>query len=281
MAIIVNNLTHIYNKKTDIETSALNNISLKLKDHFFTAIIGKTGSGKTTFLQHLNGLLIPNDGEVILDDLKITSNYKKSKKNILEIRKKVGYLFQFSENQLFENTVLDDVMFAPLNFKIEKEEAKKLAIESLKLVNLNETLYEKSPLNLSGGEKRRAALAGILALKPKYLLLDEPTSGLDVTGKNDLIKLLKKLYESGVSILLVTHDMDLVLNYYNDNSLIKTSKIIHFNDIYTVFKRNDLENYGIVRPKIFQFCKDFEKFIDINKVKNIDDFIMELKKNGK
>ena len=133
MAIIINNLTHVYNKKTDIETSALNNISLKLKDHFFTAIIGKTGSGKTTFLQHLNGLLIPNDGEVILDDFKITSNYKKSKKNIVEIRKKVGYLFQFSENQLFENTVLDDVVFAPLNFKIEKEEAKKLAIESLKL----------------------------------------------------------------------------------------------------------------------------------------------------
>lgn len=281
MAIIINNLTHVYNKKTDIETSALNNISLKLKDHFFTAIIGKTGSGKTTFLQHLNGLLIPNDGEVILDDFKITSNYKKSKKNIVEIRKKVGYLFQFSENQLFENTVLDDAMFAPLNFKIEKEEAKKLAIESLKLVNLNENLYEKSPLNLSGGEKRRAALAGILALKPKYLLLDEPTSGLDVSGKNDLINLLKKLYESGVSILLVTHDMDLVLNFCNDVILMDKGKVIDFNDVYSVFKRDDLENYGIVKPKIFEFCKDFERFIDINKVKNIDDFIVELKKNGK
>lgn len=281
MAIIINNLTHVYNKKTDIETSALNNISLKLKDHFFTAIIGKTGSGKTTFLQHLNGLLIPNDGEVILDDFKITSNYKKSKKNIVEIRKKVGYLFQFSENQLFENTVLDDVMFAPLNFKIEKEEAKKLAIESLKLVNLNENLYEKSPLNLSGGEKRRAALAGILALKPKYLLLDEPTSGLDVSGKNDLINLLKKLYESGVSILLVTHDMDLVLNCCNDVILMDKGKVIDFNDVYSVFKRDDLENYGIVKPKIFEFCSDFERFIDINKVKNIDDFIVELKKNGK
>ena len=112
-------------------------------------------------------------------------------------------------------------------------------------------------------------------------MLDEPTSGLDVSGKNDLINLLKKLYESGVSILLVTHDMDLVLNCCNDVILMDKGKVIDFNDVYSVFKRDDLENYGIVKPKIFEFCSDFERFIDINKVKNIDDFIVELKKNGK
>lgn len=278
MSIKINNLSHIYNKKTDIEVSAINNINLELQEKCFIAIVGETGSGKTTLLQHLNGLLFPQTGEVIIDNNKLNQKKRNNNKSLLNIRKNVGYLFQFSENQLFENTVLDDVMFALSNFNYKKENAKSLALEALKKVNLNESLYSKSPFDLSGGEKRRAATAGIICYKPKYLILDEPTSGLDKKGRDDLIKLLNDLYNEGTSIIMVTHDMDTILKCCKEVILMSKGNIISYSKTHEFFKNEYLEQYGIKRPKILDFIIKNNINVDINNVYDIDTFIKEYKK---
>lgn len=279
MGIEIRNLSHVYNPKTEIETVALNDVSFTFKDRFFTAIVGETGSGKTTLVQHLNGLIYPDKGEVKIDDYVLTSNKRKNKKVLLKIRKEVGFLFQFSEYQLFESEVIKDIMFAPLNFKYSEEEAKKLAIEALKKVGLNEDIYCKNPLDLSGGEKRRAALAGIIAAKPKYLILDEPTSGLDQKGKDDLYKLLLELYNDGINILIVTHDMDTVLKICDDVILMSNGSIVKHCDTLEFFKDKQIENYGIKIPKIFEFCNEFDK--NFSDIRCLDDFIKELKNSAK
>ena len=177
MQINLNNIDYTYNKGTVFEKRVLKNVTLKLKERAYNVIVGKTGSGKSTLIEHINGLLVPNSGEVIVDDTIITFPRNKREKKELakklrEIRQDVAVLFQFSEQQLFETTVLKDIMFAPLNYGVNEKEARKNAIELVKLVGLSEDYLEKSPFELSGGEMRKVALCGILALNPKVLILD-------------------------------------------------------------------------------------------------------------
>lgn len=219
MQINLNNIDYTYNKGTVFEKRVLRNVTLKLKEHAYNVIVGKTGSGKSTLIEHINGLLVPNSGEVIVDDTIITypKNRREKKelaKNLRKIRKNVAVLFQFSEQQLFETTVLKDIMFAPLNYGVTEEEAKLNAIELVKLVGLNEDYLEKSPFELSGGEMRKVALCGVLALNPKVLILDEPTVGLDYKSREDIMNLIKQLQQkTDMTIVLVTHNMDYVLKY--------------------------------------------------------------------
>lgn len=275
MPINVSNLFHIYNKKTDIENVALKGVSIDFEEHFFNALIGKTGSGKSTFAQHLNYLLVPSSGSIRIDEFSIVSDKKSMKKfKPNHLRKKVGYLFQFSENQLFEESVLKDVMFGPVNFGDDKDTAITRAKKALNLVGIDESFYERSPFELSGGEKRRVAIAGILACEPKYLILDEPTAGLDQKSKSELINLLKSLYESGISILLISHDMDLVYNCCNKVILMHDGKVVDYIDTYDFFMKNH-NDFSIIKPKIFEFCSKLD--IKFSKCKSVDELIEVLK----
>lgn len=275
MAIKIFDLFHVYNQKTDIENVALKGVSLDLGNHFFAALVGKTGSGKSTLAQHLNYLLKPNSGSIEIEDFKISSNKKEMKKfKPLNLRKKVGYLFQFSENQLFSETVLKEVSFGPKNFGVKEQELKDVAIEALKKVGIDESFYERSPIELSGGEKRRIAIASVLASKPNILILDEPTAGLDAEGKENLISLLKTLYNEGISIILITHDMDAVYSCCETVIEMKDGNIVSNKETYEFFneKKND-STYVI--PEIFKFCSVFEKE-SIKKCRNMNELLEAL-----
>ena len=211
MGISLENVSYTYQAGTPFEGRALFDMTTTIKDGSYTAFIGHTGSGKSTIMQLLNGLYLPTSGHVQVDDTIITSQSKN--KEIKPIRKKVGLVFQFPESQLFAETVLEDVSFGPQNFGISKEEAEQRAIESLKLVGLPEEFYKQNPFDLSGGQMRRAAIAGILAMQPDILVLDEPTAGLDPQGRKELMTLFKQLHLSGMTIVLVTHLMDDVADY--------------------------------------------------------------------
>lgn len=275
MAIKVCDLFHVYNAKTDIENTALKGVSLDLGDHFFTALVGKTGSGKSTLAQHLNYLLKPTKGEIFIQDFKISSNKKEMKKfKKINLRKKVGYLFQFSENQLFCENVLKEVSFGPKNFGIKDEEAKQVAIESLKKVGVNEEFFERSPLELSGGEKRRIAIASILASKPEIIILDEPTAGLDSEGKENLISLLKDLYKEGISIILITHDMDVVYSCCDSVIEMNDGKVKFIASTYDFFNAK-MNDSSYVIPEIFRFCSVFEDD-NIKKCRNMKELLEAL-----
>ena len=212
MAIEFKHVSYTYQAGTPFEQQALNDISVKIADGSFTALVGHTGSGKSTFIQHLNGLLKPTTGEIHINDQLITPQTKN--KELDDLRHQVGIMFQFSENQLFEETVLKDIAFAPKNFGKNESEAEDLARAKAKLVGLDDQLLERSPFELSGGQMRRVALAGILAMEPQILVLDEPLIGLDPIGKRETMRIFKQLHESEkMTILIVTHNMDDVADY--------------------------------------------------------------------
>lgn len=281
MQINLNNIDYTYNKGTVFEKRVLRNVTLKLKENAYNVIVGKTGSGKSTLIEHINGLLVPNSGEVIVDDTIITypKNRREKKelaKNLRKIRKNVAVLFQFSEQQLFETTVLKDIMFAPLNYGVTEEEAKLNAIELVKLVGLNEDYLEKSPFELSGGEMRKVALCGVLALKPKVLILDEPTVGLDYKSREDIMNLIKQLQQkTDMTIVLVTHNMDYVLKYADRIFVLNKGEIdfsgtaeeLFLNE--NVLKKNSLDLpevlklYGELKSKgvVIPFPRCYEEMI--------------------
>ena len=212
MAIEFKHVSYTYQAGTPFEQQALDDISVKIKDGSFTALVGHTGSGKSTFIQHLNGLLKPTAGEIQINDQLITPQTKN--KELDDLRHQVGILFQFSENQLFEETVLKDIAFAPKNFGKSESEAEDLARAKAKLVGIDDQLLERSPFELSGGQMRRVALAGILAMEPQILVLDEPLIGLDPVGKRETMGIFKQLHENEkMTILIVTHNMDDVADY--------------------------------------------------------------------
>ncbi|MBO3444804.1 energy-coupling factor transporter ATPase [Clostridium sp. CCUG 7971] len=206
MSIIVKNLTYIYDEGMPFASKALDNITLEIKDRDFVGLIGHTGSGKSTLIQHLNGLIKPSSGEIYINDFNITN----PKLNLTEIRKRVGVVFQYPEYQLFEETIEKDIAFGPSNLELEQPEIDKRVKESMEAVGLNyEEFRSKSPFELSGGQKRRVAIAGVIAMKPEVLILDEPTAGLDPGGRDEIFELIKKLHrENNMTIILSSHSMD-------------------------------------------------------------------------
>ena len=224
MGISLENVSYTYQSGTPFERRALFDMTVTIKDGSYTAFIGHTGSGKSTIMQLLNGLYLPTSGQVKVDDTIINSQSKN--KEIKPIRKKVGLVFQFPESQLFAETVLEDIAFGPQNFGVSKEEAEQRALESLRLVGLSDELRDQNPFDLSGGQMRRVAIAGILAMQPDILVLDEPTAGLDPQGRKELMSLFKQLHLSGITIVLVTHLMDDVADYATAVNVMEKGRLV-------------------------------------------------------
>ena len=254
MGIALENVSFTYQEGTPLASTALSDVSLTIEDGSYTALIGHTGSGKSTILQLLNGLLVPSQGSVRVFDTLITSTSKN--KDIRQIRKQVGLVFQFAENQIFEETVLKDVAFGPQNFGVSEEDAEQIAREKLPLVGIDESLFNRSPFELSGGQMRRVAIAGILAMEPAILVLDEPTAGLDPLGRKELMNLFKKLHQSGMTIVLVTHLMDDVAEYANQVYVMEKGRLVKFGKPSDVFQDVVfMEEVQLGVPKITAFCK--------------------------
>ena len=254
MGIALENVSFTYQEGTPLASTALSDVSLTIEDGSYTALIGHTGSGKSTILQLLNGLLVPSQGSVRVFDTLITSTSKN--KDIRQIRKQVGLVFQFAENQIFEETVLKDVAFGPQNFGVSEEDAEQIAREKLALVGIDESLFDRSPFELSGGQMRRVAIAGILAMEPAILVLDEPTAGLDPLGRKELMSLFKKLHQSGMTIILVTHLMDDVAEYANQVYVMEKGRLVKGGKPSDVFQDVIfMEEVQLGVPKITAFCK--------------------------
>jgi len=235
MSIEFKDVSFEYSANTPLAYKALTDINLKITEGKITAIIGATGSGKSTLVQHLNALLLPTKGEMTIFDKKIVADVKP--KNLKELRGQVGLVFQFPEYQLFEETILKDVAFGPSNFGVEKTTANQTAMDALRMVGIDEEYFSKSPLDISGGQKRRVAIAGILAMNPRLLVLDEPTAGLDPQGANQMMKLFKKLNEEmNKTIIIVTHDMEQVLNYCDEVVVVENGRIAMHTDKNTFFQ---------------------------------------------
>lgn len=254
MGIILDNVSYTYQEGTPFASAALSDVSLTIEDGSYTAIIGHTGSGKSTILQLLNGLLVPTEGSVRVFDTLITST--SVNKQIRQIRKQVGLVFQFAENQIFEETVLKDVAFGPQNFGVSVEEAEAIAREKLALVGIDESLFERSPFELSGGQMRRVAIAGILAMDPRILVLDEPTAGLDPIGRKELMTLFKKLHQDGITIVLVTHLMDDVAEFADQVYVMEKGKLVKGGKPSLVFQNVEfMEKIQLGVPKITRFAQ--------------------------
>ena len=254
MGIILDNVSYTYQEGTPFASAALSDVSLTIEDGSYTAIIGHTGSGKSTILQLLNGLLVPTKGSVRVFDTLITST--SVNKQIRQIRKQVGLVFQFAENQIFEETVLKDVAFGPQNFGVSVEEAEAIAREKLALVGIDESLFERSPFELSGGQMRRVAIAGILAMEPRILVLDEPTAGLDPIGRKELMALFKKLHQDGITIVLVTHLMDDVAEFADQVYVMEKGKLVKCGKPSLVFQNVEfMEKIQLGVPKITRFAQ--------------------------
>ncbi|WP_261087120.1 energy-coupling factor transporter ATPase [Streptococcus mitis] len=254
MGIALENVSFTYQEGTPLASTALSDVSLTIEDGSYTALIGHTGSGKSTILQLLNGLLVPSQGSVRVFDTLITSTSKN--KDIRQIRKQVGLVFQFAENQIFEETVLKDVAFGPQNFGVSEEDAEQIAREKLALVGIDESLLNRSPFELSGGQMRRVAIAGILAMEPAILVLDEPTAGLDPLGRKELMNLFKKLHQSGMTIVLVTHLMDDVAEYANQVYVMEKGRLVKRGKPSDVFQDVVfMKKVQLGVPKITAFCK--------------------------
>ncbi|MFV0479948.1 MAG: energy-coupling factor transporter ATPase [Anaerorhabdus sp.] len=259
MAIQFKKVTHIYSPNTPFSYTALNEIDLSIAEGKVTAIIGATGSGKSTLVQHLNALLLPTSGEVEVCGKVI--NDKEKPKKLKSLRKEVGLVFQFPEYQLFEETIIKDVAFGPKNFGATEEEANTKAKQALQVVGITEDYYERSPLDLSGGQKRRVAIAGILAMDPSVVVLDEPTAGLDPQGAKQMMTLFKSLNTELVkTVLVVTHDMDHVLNYCDEVVVLIDGRVHCNSSVQDFFRDYDLmEKLEVVAPRVIQFRKELQE----------------------
>ncbi len=265
MGISFKEVSHYYRglKKKDI-TVALDKINLDIEGQGeFVSIVGKTGSGKSTMLEHMNGLTLPSEGTVQVFDYVITPKKKKNPK-MKEIRKRVGYVFQFPEYQLFEETVLKDIMFAPMNFGLKEEEAKKKAIEIAKKLGI-QSLLNKSPFNLSGGQMRKCAIAGILAYEPDILLLDEPTRGLDPKAASDIMRIFYDLHKkTGITIVLISHDMNIVYEYSTRVVVLNDSKLTYDGDKVNLFKSDIYEKNHLTKPDVLNLIDYLNEKLNYN-----------------
>lgn len=271
MSIEINHLEHTYNAGTPFAHQALKGIDLSIPEGKVTAIIGQTGSGKSTLVQHLNGLLIPSAGTLDICGFHIQPLLKI--KDIKQLRKEVGLVFQFPEYQLFEETIEKDIAFGPKNFGIEEEKANELACKILPMVGLDESYLQRSPFELSGGQKRRVAIAGILVLDPKVLVLDEPTAGLDPQGAKEMMTLFMDLNKKqGKTILLVSHDMEHVMRYCDHVIVLNDGKVLQESDVSTFFEHPEwMIEVGINPPAIIRL-----KMMLQNKGFQIPDSILDM-----
>ena len=280
MPIVFKNVSYIYSPKTPFEYEAIKNINLTIEDGSFTALVGHTGSGKSTLVQHINALLLPSSGEVLVDEFLIQP--RKRIKNLKGLRQRAGLVFQFPEYQLFEETVEKDVAFGPKNFGVSAEEAMKKAHAALQEVGLDESYWQRSPFELSGGERRRVAIAGIIAAEPRVLVLDEPTAGLDPRGAHEMMTLFKKIHDKGTTVVLVTHDMNIVLRYATHVVVMKDGAIVRESDPISLFA-SDTSEFALEIPLLYQFAKKLQDrgmAIDLTHIRSIEDLVSQIKKGG-
>lgn len=264
MSIKIENLTHVYMPKTPFEKKALDNVNLTIEDGEFLALIGHTGSGKSTLIQHLNGLLEPSSGRILVDEVDITSKEVK----LTDIRKKIGLVFQYPEYQLFEETIEKDVAFGPNNLGLSSEEVSNRVKKSMEMVGLDyETYKDVSPFDLSGGQKRRVAIAGVIAMEPKVLILDEPTAGLDPKGRDDILEQIKILHEKyKMTIVLVSHSMEDVGKLAERIVVMNGGKIELLGKPSEIFKEVEtLERIGLAVPQVTYLMRALrEKGFDVS-----------------
>ena len=248
MAIKLEEVNYIYGQGTELVVDALKDVNIEIGDGEFVGVIGHTGSGKSTLVQHLNGLIKPTSGHIYFDGQDIYADGY----NMKQHRSKVGLVFQYLEHQLFETDVLADVCFGPKNLGMKKEEAEAQAKHALSLVGLDESYYKRSPFDLSGGQKRRVAIAGVLAMEPKMLILDEPTAGLDPQGRKEILELISRLRrEAGITIVLVSHSMEDVAEYV-DRIIVMNKGCVAYDgqpkDVFAHYK--ELEEMGLAAPQV-------------------------------
>lgn len=258
MTIKIKNLNHIYNANTPFESKALDNINLEIEDGDFIGLIGHTGSGKSTLIQHLNGLLKPDSGSVEICGIDITKN----KVNLKQVRQKVGLVFQYPEHQLFEETIYKDIAFGPHNLGLTEDEIEKRVKESMKLVGLDFIeMKDRSPFDLSGGQKRRVAIAGVLAMNPQVLILDEPTAGLDPRGREEILGQIQQLYiKNNMTIILVSHSMEDIAKLVNKIIVMHKGQLKLYDTPLEIFKRvEELEGFGLGVPQITRFMHELKK----------------------
>ncbi|MET3617397.1 energy-coupling factor transport system ATP-binding protein [Peptoniphilus olsenii] len=259
MSIIeIENLTHVYGKDTPFEKIAIENINLKIEENQFIALIGHTGSGKSTLIQHLNGLLKPTSGKIIADGVQIDKNSS----NLTDLRKKIGLVFQYPEYQLFEETVERDIAFGPKNLGVSEDEVRKTVKDAMNSVGLTyEKFKDKSPFELSGGLKRRVAIAGVLAMKPKVLILDEPTAGLDPRGRDEILDEVLEIHKkNNITIILVSHSMEDVAKIAQRLIVMDKGKILMDSSPREIFKREEeLKKAGLGIPQITSFMRALKK----------------------
>ena len=286
MSVIVKNLTYIYDEGMPFASKAIDDISFEIKDNDFVGLIGHTGSGKSTLIQHLNGLLKPSSGEIIVNGFNITDKDL----NLTEIRKRVGIVFQYPEYQLFEETVEKDIAFGPGNLGLDEEEISKRVRKSMEAVGLDyETYKDKSPFDLSGGQKRRVAIAGVIAMNPEVLILDEPTAGLDPGGRDEIFNLIKKLHrDNNITIILSSHSMDDMAKLAQTIIVMNHGKIEFMGTPREVFTSHAarLREIGLDVPQVLELAtklrnKGFDIRPDVLTVEEVKDEILKVMRGRK
>ncbi|MBR4025329.1 MAG: energy-coupling factor transporter ATPase [Mycoplasmataceae bacterium] len=296
MKIKLINISHSFDLNINKKIEAVSNVSFQIDQNEFIGIIGPTGSGKTTLIEHLNCLLIPEKGSIEFEYLVQTKNKKTNQieeqlktrvikkswrkiKKINEIRKLVGIVFQFAEYQLFEETIEKDIIFGPINIGISKEEAKKIAKEVIVKVGLDESFLDRNPFELSGGQKRRVAIAGIIAMKPSILVFDEPTAGLDPQGAKEMLDLFETLSKDGTTIIIVSHNLDDILEYTKRTIFIKDGKIIKNDETLKILSDEEfLRENEMSVPKLISLTNKINQKYDtkIPYVKTIDELVNKI-----
>lgn len=258
MDITFKDVTYIYQQNSPFEHKAIENLSFHIPSGSFVAIIGHTGSGKSTLIQHLNGLSTPSEGEVQIGDFKLTKDEKP--KDMKSLRSRVGVVFQYPEHQLFEETVAKDIAFGPENFDVPQAEIERRTKEVIHAVRLPEELLERSPFDLSGGQKRRVAIAGVLAVKPDVLVLDEPTAGLDPRGQKEIMDMFYRLHqEEGLTTILVTHSMEDALQYADQILILnKGTKFMEGKPAEVFSQKEALQSVQLDVPEMVEFLNEFE-----------------------
>lgn len=279
MDITFDNVSYVYQPNSPFEHKALKNISFSIKSGSFVAVIGHTGSGKSTVLQHLNGLLQPTSGEVMIGDYRMSPDVKN--KRLKELRRRVGVVFQYPEHQLFEETLAKDIAFGPRNFGVKEEEINKRITEVIQATNLSEDLLERSPFDLSGGQMRRAAISGVLAMNPEVLVLDEPTAGLDPSGQREIMEMFRHLHsEKHLTTVLVTHSMEDALRYADHIVILNHGEIYMQGEPLEIFKHEQaLKDVQLDVPEIIEFLTKVKTELQIDleyRGQNITELAKEL-----